>query len=101
MADRRGHERFRTEQSPYSILVRAIEYDLLPTCARHGMGVLAFAPIAGGWLSGKYRKGRQVDGPGSVMRSRFASASYDVNNLANAAKLEAADALGALADQAA
>src|SRR5664279_2960347 len=36
-AERRGHERFRTEQPPYSILTRAIEYDVLPTCLRHGM----------------------------------------------------------------
>ncbi len=100
IADRGGHGRFRSEQSPYSMLVRAIEYDLLPTCNRHGMGVLAFGPLAGGWLSGKYRKGRQVSGPGSAMRSRFAGASFDVNNPDNAAKLAAADALGALADEA-
>ncbi len=35
-ADRRGHGRFRTEQPPYSMLTRAIEYDVLPTCQRHG-----------------------------------------------------------------
>jgi aryl-alcohol dehydrogenase-like predicted oxidoreductase len=54
-ADRRGHERFRTEQPPYSMLTRAIEYDVLPTCQRHGMGVMTYSPLAGGWLSGKYR----------------------------------------------
>ena len=54
-ADRRGHGRFRTEQPPYSIVTRAIEYDVLPTCLRHGMGVMAYSPLARGWLSGKYR----------------------------------------------
>jgi aryl-alcohol dehydrogenase-like predicted oxidoreductase len=98
-ADRRGHGRFRTEQPPYSMLVRAIEYDLLPTCRRHGMGVLAYSPLAGGWLSGKYRKGQEISGPGSAARARI-SAAYDAANPANAAKLEAADALGALADEA-
>ena len=68
VADRRGHERFRTEQPPYNLLTRAIEYDVLPTCHRHGMGVLAYSPLAGGWLSGKYRKGREVSGPGSPAR---------------------------------
>ena len=46
-ADRRGHGRFRTEQPPYSMLTRAIEYDVLPACQRHGMGVLAYSPLAG------------------------------------------------------
>jgi len=98
-ADRRGHGRFRTEQPPYSLLARAIEYDLLPTCQRHGMGVLAYSPLGGGWLSGKYRKGQQISGPGSAARTRIPG-RYDAANPANAAKLEAADALGALADEA-
>jgi aryl-alcohol dehydrogenase-like predicted oxidoreductase len=98
-ADRRGHGRFRTEQPPYSMLTRAIEYDLLPTCQRHGLGVLAYSPLAEGWLSGRYRKGRPVTAPGSAARHRNA-ADFDVANPANAAKFEAADALGALADEA-
>ncbi len=100
IADRRGHERFRTEQPPYSMLTRAIEYDLLPTCQRHGMGVLAYSPLASGWLSGKYRKGQKVSGPGSPARSQRWPDRFDATNPANAAKLDAADALGALADDA-
>jgi aryl-alcohol dehydrogenase-like predicted oxidoreductase len=99
-AERRGHGRFRTEQPPYSLLTRAIEYDLLPTCLRHGMGVLAYSPLAGGWLSGKYRKGQQVSGPGSAARRQRFAAAFDAANPANAAKLDAADTLGALADEA-
>ena len=98
-ADRRGHARFRTEQPPYSMLTRAIEYDVLPTCLRHGMGVMAYSPLARGWLSGKYRKGRDASGPGSAARARRAG-DYDAANPANAAKFDAADALGALADEA-
>src|SRR5439155_18811772 len=49
-------QRFVTEQPPYSILVRAVEADVLPTCARHGMGVMSYSPLAGGWLSGRWRK---------------------------------------------
>jgi aryl-alcohol dehydrogenase-like predicted oxidoreductase len=99
-AERRGRERFRTEQPPYSMLARAAEYDVLPTCLRHGMGVLAYSPLNGGWLTGNYRKGRTIAGPGSpARRDRFA-ASYDATSPANAAKLDAADALGALADEA-
>ena len=52
-----GRERFVCEQPPYSILVRGVEADVLPTCQRHGMGVIPWSPLAGGWLSGKWRKG--------------------------------------------
>ncbi len=99
-ADRRGHERFRSEQPPYSLLTRAIEFDVLPTCLRHGMGVLAYSPLAGGWLSGKYRKGHEVAGPGSAARTLRFPGRYEATNPANAAKLDAADAFGALADEA-
>jgi aryl-alcohol dehydrogenase-like predicted oxidoreductase len=98
-ADRRGHGRFRTEQPPYSLLTRAIEYDVLPTCLRHGMGVMSYSPLAGGWLSGKYRKGQEVSGPGSAARVQRFPAAYDATSPANAAKLDAADAFGALADE--
>jgi aryl-alcohol dehydrogenase-like predicted oxidoreductase len=100
VADRRSHERFRTEQPPYSLLTRAIEYDVLPTCQRYGMGVLAYSPLAGGWLSGKYRKGQEVSGPGSSARLQRWPGRFDATNPENAAKLDAADALGALADEA-
>jgi aryl-alcohol dehydrogenase-like predicted oxidoreductase len=99
-AERRGRERFRTEQPPYSLLVRGIEYDVLPACQRHGIGVLVFSPLAGGWLSGRYRKDQQVTGPNSAERARRFPGVYDSTNPANAAKLDAADALGALADEA-
>jgi aryl-alcohol dehydrogenase-like predicted oxidoreductase len=73
-AERRGLERFRTEQPPYSIFVRGIEDGVLPVCERYGMGVLVWSPLAGGWLSGKYRLGQPVDmtsGRASRIPSRF------------------------------
>ena len=54
MASQTGAERFRTEQPPYSLLVRGIELDVLPTAQRHGMGILTYSPLAGGWLSGSW-----------------------------------------------
>jgi aryl-alcohol dehydrogenase-like predicted oxidoreductase len=56
-AARRKTARFATEQPPYSILVREAARDVLPTCVRHGVGVLVWAPLNGGWLTGKYRRG--------------------------------------------
>ena len=61
VADKRGHERFRCEQPPYSIFVRGIENDVLPTCQRYGMGVIPWSPLNGSWLTGRYRKGTDID----------------------------------------
>ncbi|HTU73805.1 MAG TPA: aldo/keto reductase [Trebonia sp.] len=61
VAERRGLERFRTEQPPYSILDRGIEAEVLPVARRYGMGTLAYSPLAGGMLTGRIRKGQQTD----------------------------------------
>ncbi|MBZ9644599.1 aldo/keto reductase [Streptomyces sp. PSKA30] len=61
VAERRGLVRFRTEQPPYSILNRSIEREVLPVCERYGMGAMVWSPLAGGLLTGRYRKGRQAD----------------------------------------
>ena len=94
-AERRNLERFVCEQPPYSILARGIEADVLPTCQRHGMGVIPWSPLAGGWLSGKWRKG--VADPESRRASRVPD-RYDLSVPGNQAKLDAADALGDLAE---
>ncbi len=97
VSQRRGHARFVSEQPPYSILVRTIERDLLPTCEKYAIGVLPWSPLCGGWLSGKYRKGAE---PPSSSRAAMIPARYDLSLPANQAKLEAADALAALAEEA-
>jgi aryl-alcohol dehydrogenase-like predicted oxidoreductase len=97
VAQRRGRERFVCEQPPYSMLVRAVEADVLPTCARYGMGVIPWSPLAGGWLSGRYRLGAEL--PGSTRAERLPW-RYDMSQPENRAKLEKADALGQLADEA-
>jgi len=97
VAQRRGRERFVCEQPPYSILVRGIEADVLPTCQRYGMGVIPWSPLAGGWLSGRYRLGGDV--PASRRAERIPS-RYDMSLPGNQRKLEAADALAKLAEEA-
>jgi aryl-alcohol dehydrogenase-like predicted oxidoreductase len=62
VAERRGLARFRSEQPPYSILNRSIEREVLPTCQRYGMGVMAWSPLAKGMLTGKHRTMEQLDG---------------------------------------
>lgn len=96
VADRRGRERFVCEQPPYSLLVRGVETEVLPVCEKYNMGVIPWSPLAGGWLSGRWRKGAEN------LTSRRASripGRYDLSNPANQAKLEAADALAELADE--
>jgi aryl-alcohol dehydrogenase-like predicted oxidoreductase len=68
VAERRGLERFRTEQPPYSIINRSVEREVLPTCQRYGMGTLVWSPLAQGLLSGRHRKGQQTDTHRSVDR---------------------------------
>ncbi len=57
VAARRGLERFRTEQPPYSLLNRGIESEVLPAVQRYGMGALVWGPFAQGLLTGRVRKG--------------------------------------------
>jgi aryl-alcohol dehydrogenase-like predicted oxidoreductase len=97
VAQRRGRERFVCEQPPYSLLVRDIERDVLPTAQRYGMGVIPWSPLAGGWLSGRYRKGEDLP---ESQRAQRMPGRYDMSDPANQRKLDAADALAKLADEA-
>ncbi|HEX6238424.1 MAG TPA: aldo/keto reductase [Acidimicrobiales bacterium] len=96
VAERRQRERFVCEQPPYSLLVRAIEADVLPTCERHGMGVIPWSPLAGGWLSGKWRLGAENL---TSRRAERIPDRYDLAKPENQAKLRAADALAVLAEE--
>src|SRR5579884_4288092 len=96
-AERRGRERFVCEQPPYSILARAVESDVLPTCRRYGMGVIPWSPLAGGWLSGRWRKG--ADDLTSRRAERLPH-RYDLSLPENQRKLDAAHELALLAEDA-
>jgi aryl-alcohol dehydrogenase-like predicted oxidoreductase len=92
----RGRERFVTEQPTYSILTRNIENEILPLTQRYGMGVLPYSPLSGGWLSGRYRKDPEA-APASGARP---GARFDLSTVGNQRKLDAADELAKLADEA-
>jgi aryl-alcohol dehydrogenase-like predicted oxidoreductase len=95
-SERRGRERFRSEQPSYSILVRALEHDVLPTCERYGIGVISYSPLAGGWLSGRWRK---QTGQQASMRAERLPDRFDLSLPANQRKLDAAEQLALLAEQ--
>ena len=86
-----------TEQPPYSILVRAAEADVLPTCMRHRMAVMSYSPLTGGWLSGRWRKdtGQQSSSRADRLPERF-----DLSQPANQRKLDAVEDLAQLAEKA-
>ena len=90
-------QRFVCEQPPYSILARGIEADVLPSCRDFEMGVIAWSPLAGGWLSGRWRTGAEDL---TSHRAARMPQRYDLSIAANQAKLEAADALARLAEEA-
>jgi aryl-alcohol dehydrogenase-like predicted oxidoreductase len=64
ISEREGLERFVSQQVYYSLQARDIEYEIVPLCVDQGLGILVWSPIAGGLLSGKYRRGVEAP-PGS------------------------------------
>ena len=94
-ARERNLQRFVTEQPPYSILVRGIEADVLPTAQRHGMGILTYSPLGGGWLSGRWRK----DSASSPTSSARPAARFDMTSPANQQKLDVVEELALLAEE--
>ena len=95
VAERRGHQRFRCEQPPYSIFVRGIETSVLPTCQKYGMGVIPWSPLAGGWLTGRYRKDSP---PPEGGRARRTPDRFDFERSENQRKLELVEDLLTVAD---
>lgn len=93
-AERRAVAGPHSEQPPYSILQRGIEREVLPVCARHGIGVLVWSPLAGGWLTGKYRR----DSP--VPADSRAANEPDHFDGGNPAKFDATEQLAAIAAEA-
>jgi aryl-alcohol dehydrogenase-like predicted oxidoreductase len=91
IAQTRGHMRFRCEQPPYSIFVRGVEASVLPTCQKYGMGVIAWSPLAGGWLTGRYRRDAGVDMTSG--RAQRIPQRFDPSLPGNQAKLAAVEEL--------
>ncbi|MGC4797022.1 MULTISPECIES: aldo/keto reductase [Micromonospora] len=88
--------RYVTEQPSYSILQRGIEAHVLPVTEQYGLGVLAWSPLASGWLSGAIRAGREI----TTSRSALLPARFDLSVPANQARLDAVEQLATVADEA-
>ncbi|WP_217253177.1 aldo/keto reductase [Streptomyces sp. AC602_WCS936] len=88
--------RYVTEQPSYSVLQRGIESHVLPVTEEYGLGVLAWSPLASGWLSGAVRAGREI----ATHRSAFMPERFDTSLPANRARLDAVERLARVADEA-
>lgn len=97
VAERLAIARPHTEQPSYSIFARGVEDGVLPVCVKHEVAVLAYSPLDGGWLSGKYRAGRAAE---KSARQRLQPARFDLARDWNQHKLERVEALSKLAEQA-
>lgn len=97
VSESRGLGRFASEQPPYSILMRGIEREVLPVAEEYGMGVLPWSPLQGGWLTGRYRRGQDVEETG---RTKMMPGQYDFDKPENQAKLDAVEQLVEVADDA-
>jgi aryl-alcohol dehydrogenase (NADP+) len=98
-AEKRGRERFVSEQPPYSIMMRGIERLVLPACERYGIGVIPWSPLAGGWLTGRYRRGQEVPADSRIGRG-FGSNARAMEDPGNQPRLDAVDALVPIASAA-
>jgi aryl-alcohol dehydrogenase-like predicted oxidoreductase len=104
LAGRRGLVRFACEQAPYSIFTRHIEWDVLEVARRYSMGVIVWSPLAGGWLTGKYRRAEQPPKDSRMVRSgerqgRVAD-RFDLSRPEAQRKLDLAEELRPIADKA-
>jgi aryl-alcohol dehydrogenase-like predicted oxidoreductase len=88
--------RYVTEQPSYSMLQRGVETHVLPVTEQYGLGVLAWSPLASGWLSGAVRAGREI----TTSRSTFMPQRFDTTILSNRARLDAVELLAKVADEA-
>jgi aryl-alcohol dehydrogenase-like predicted oxidoreductase len=103
VSDRRNLERFVSTQPPYSIFTREAEREIFPVCRAHGFGAIVWSPIEGGWLSGRYRKGKPVP-PDSRPKhgsefGAFVAERFDLTTDKGAHRLDVVEELVGLANQ--
>lgn len=73
VSELKGYVRFTAEQSPYNLLDRRIENELVPMCQRHGLGIITWSPLAMGMLAGRYHT---ADTPPSDSRAVLRGGIY-------------------------
>lgn len=95
ISEKRCLGRFVTEQPPYSLIARGVEADVLPVAEKYHMGVIPWSPLAGGWLTGKFRKGKEAP---ETHRGSLLPGRYDMSDPTNQKRLDAAEEFAVLAE---
>lgn len=93
VSERRSFQSFVSQQIYYSLLAREAEYELVPASVDQGLGILVWSPLAGGLLSGKYRRGRDVPAGARQLTEWQEPPVYDIERL-----YDIVDALADVAD---
>ena len=81
ISDRRGVQRFVSQQIHYTLQAREAEYELIPVSLDQGLGILVWSPLAGGLLSGKYRRDQQAPAGSRHLSDWDEPPVYDENRL--------------------
>jgi len=100
IAEQRHLARVRSEQCIYSIFSRKVEEAVLPTCQRHGIGVMVYAPLAGGWLTGKYRRNEAAPAGSRATGRLGRMGTWDTERAEVQRKYDLIDALSGVAQEA-
>lgn len=100
LSEQRGLERFVAEQLPYSILVRHNERDVFKVLSQKGMGAITYSPLAGGWLTGKYKRGVAAPPDARANTLPVTAARFDPSIAENQRKFDVIDELGVVAAEA-
>jgi aryl-alcohol dehydrogenase-like predicted oxidoreductase len=103
VSDRRNLERFVSTQPPYSIFVREMEREVFPVCRAHGFGAIVWSPLDGGWLAGRYRKGKPVPEDSRARNQTefgaFVARQFDMTTARAERRLEVVETLVGMADE--
>lgn len=98
VSEARNRERFRCEQPPYSVMMRGIERAVLPTCAKYGIGVIVWSPLAGGLLTGRHRKGQPTPADSRVARGFGSQRQSEAQQRAHERRLDVVEELVVVAE---
>jgi aryl-alcohol dehydrogenase-like predicted oxidoreductase len=103
ISERRRLERFVSTQPPYSIFTREAEREIFPVCQAHGFGAIVWSPLEGGWLAGRYRKGKPVPADSRARNESefgaFVAPRFDMRATWAPRRLEVVEELVRMADE--
>ena len=99
-SERQNLTPYRCEQTQYNLFTRRIEREVLPACERYGMGVILWSPLAGGWLTGRYRKAADFTEETRLMRFSARWGGMDPESALNQHKMALVEELAKIADNA-